>query len=258
MINRNSMLSGFATAAVVLSIGLAGCGGGEAEVVAPPVKVVRKPPPPPPPALTPISDLMTRLSIDERVDLPEADAPGNDEDRIAVLEFFDAFARADGDALRPMMTLADQMELMALIESGIWASSLEDLGRISIVTGLSPYGQECALAIFEVGHDFEPQLWYYSSTGAGYEFEAALTPPDMMDRLSGADWIAAWHKILEEELALAHLPDEDLTLAQKNLDEQEDDEGSAPQAPSGAIGRPSGPITPTTPAPGGPLAPTGK
>ena len=80
----------------------------------------------------------------------------------------------------------------------------------------------------------------------------------MMDRLSGADWIAAWHKILEEELALAHLPDEDLTLAQKNLDEQEDDEGSAPQAPSGAIGRPSGPITPTTPAPGGPLAPTGK
>jgi hypothetical protein len=259
MMNRNSLLSGSGAVAAALCICLTGCSGEEEpEAIVQPAKVVRDPAPPPPPPVTPISELMVLLSIDERVDLPETDAPDNDDDRKAVLEFFDAFVRGDSATLRTMMTLADQMELEALIETGIWESSLEDVNRISIVTGQSPYGQECALAVFEVGHEFEPQLWYYTPMGDNHEFEAALTPPNMMDKLSGSDWIDAWHKILAAELAMADQPDEDLTIVQTNLDEDAEQDAGGTKAPPGAIGRPSGPITPTGPAPGGPLTPTGK
>ena len=42
----------------------------------------------------------------------------------------------------------------------------------------------------------------------GAEFDAQPSPPDMMNRLSVDDWIAAWFQILEDEMARATAPDE--------------------------------------------------
>lgn len=265
MMNRSHAIATPVTACAVLSMSLlVGCGGEEPVAQAPP-------PPPPPmpkapakPAVTPIADLMAQLGIDERVELAEADAPDNDEDRIAVLEFFDAFARGDDESLRPMMTLADQVELDNLIESGAWQTTVDEISKIRVQTGDSPYGQDCALAVYEVGHDFQPQMWYFSQESDGPVFEAVMTPPRMIERLAGSDWIAAWHEVLEEEAALAMQPDDDHTVVQRNLDTGGGGgaSGSGPQGPGSTPGapgaRPSGPITPTVTPPGAPLSPTGK
>ena len=241
-------------ACLALGVTLAGC---MAEDETPQARVVAPPPPPPAP-LTPkvtlIADLMAELQIDERVELPEAKAPDNDPDREAVLGIFDAFARGDAETLGSMISPDDNLELEDLVSSGTWRETVADITRIEIQTGIA-YDQKCALGIFHVGGEFQPQLWYYhySSAADGFVFEAAPTPPDIMDKLSGADWIAAWHQILVDELARGDDPDEVVEVAQRNYDDEGagggrsggGSAGRTPQAPPGGPKR----RTPKTPRP---------
>jgi hypothetical protein len=250
----------FSAACVATALLLAGCGGESDSQVGD-----RRPPPPPPPqeppkpAATPISDLMARLSIDERINLPEGKAPGNNPDRIAVLEFFDAFARGDADSLQTMLPLADQQELNALVESGVWEETIAGISEIAIETGTGPYEEKCALAIFEINGGFQPQLWYYASSADGYRFDAAPTPPDMINKLYGEDWIALWHTILEEEIELANKPDEEFDLPGVAVDEEsggrnDSFRGSSPGTPNrpgGPPGRRQPPARRRPPGPGG-------
>lgn len=228
-----------------------------------PVAVVQPPPPPPPPpapTVTPIADLMAQLNIDARVSLPEEKAPDNDADRKAVLVFFDAFARGNAQAVKTMLPLADQPQLTALVDSGEWKNTTSKISKIGVLTGKNQASLKCALAVIEVGKgsdtSYQPQLWYYTSEGENGSFEAAPTPPGIMDRLTG-DWIATWHKILEEEKALAMKPDEAVHIEQRNLESDNDSQnnngggGSTPNAPGG-LRQPGG----TAPiAPGGPPPP---
>ncbi len=219
MISRNRNGIGIATVglASMIVVSLAGCGGDEPE----PAAVVRRdytPPPPPAPKLTPISELMTQLGIDERVRLPEDRAPDNDEARRAVLEFFDAIARGDDQALASMVATTDRLELEALVESGAWRETTANISRIDVQTGSNPDDPQdtCALAVVYVGSSFQPQLWHYyrDDDMGGMRFDAAPTPPGIMDRLSGTDWIAAWFDVLAQEMALANRPDDDYRAAQ--------------------------------------------
>ena len=94
------------TAVAGLSLGIAGCGSEPAPPPAAPV--AKKAPPPPPPAppapkVTPISELMAQYGIDPRVNLSEDLAPDNDEGRIAVLRFFDGFAKGDAARLTDVL-----------------------------------------------------------------------------------------------------------------------------------------------------------
>jgi hypothetical protein len=230
------------TACVLLAAIACGCGGEDAapqaRVVAPPTT----PPPPPPPKITPIDELMAQLRIDERVALPESKAPDNDADRKIVLEFYDAFVRSDDQAVGRMISGADRLELEELVSAGSWRDTVSRISRVEIQTGMSPLGQKCALGVFHVGSGFQPQLWYYEELSGEYVFEAAATPPDIMERLSGTDWIAAWHEILDEEIARANEPDEEFEIPQRTFD---DEEGSGRSASS------PGRRAPTRP-PGGP------
>ena len=166
MTSRNSKGIGAAVAGVaciVVVAGLPGCGSDEPE----PTAVVARnyaPPPPPPPKLTPISELMIQLGIDERVRLPEDKAPDNDQARRAVLEFFDAFARGDDQVVASMVSTADRLELEALVDSGAWAETTNQITRIDVQTGSDPQdvNYTCALAIIYVDGSFQPQLWHYS------------------------------------------------------------------------------------------------
>jgi len=223
---------GFAGATLIL-VGLSGCGGGEADAPAQtrarPITQPAAPPPPPRPTVVPVSDLMAELRIDERIFLAEEAAPATTEDRTAVLTFFDAFARGDADDLREMMSLIDQSELEALVESGVWERTVEGIAEIALETGLSPSGDKCVLAIFEIAGEkeefrYEPQMWYYHSGPSGYQFDAVASPPGIMTMLYGDDFIARWHEILEEELALADKPDEIFEKPKVVVDE---DEGSS-------------------------------
>ncbi len=225
MINRSGPTLGMSAAAIttlVLGAVMSGCGGGEPEqpaAVAQPVRRPVAPPAPPAPKVKTVAQLMADHSIDERILLPEDLAPDSTEERVAVLEFFDAFARGDAGTLGGMMRLIDRVELDALVESGLWAEIAAQISEVEIQTGPSPDGEKCAMAIFTVGDGYQPQLWYYTDEGSGeYIFDAAPTPPGMIDKLYGDDWIRRWHEILEEELALADKPDEDLTIAQVELE----------------------------------------
>lgn len=224
----------------------------------PPVVTAPPPPPkptaPPPPPVTPIAELMEKHDIDQRVNLPEENAPKTDIERIAVLKFYDAFARGNAEALKEMLSTADQAELNRIVESGAFKSSTEAITRIDVRCG-NQDTDRCALAVFHVGDNFEPQLWNYSAGSSSSEFESVASPPDIMNQLSGEDHIGAWYAIVKAELAKADEPDVQLTLTQKDV-------GAAQtaSAESGGDGGPTGPVGPSSPggapgkrAPGAPI-----
>ncbi len=231
MISHNGRwirLSAASISGVVIVAGaLSGCGG-EPEATNKPREVVRAsaPPPPPAPAIISVAQLMMDLRIDERIVMMEEDAPKTTAERKAVLEFFDGFARGDVETLGSMMSLVDRLELESLVESGIWDEAIAGITEISVEAGVSPSGDKCTLALFEVHDDYQPQLWYYHSGSDGFMFDAAPTPPDIMDKLYGDDFIKRWHEILEEELAMADKPDEDFEKP-KAEEEEDDDKGSS-------------------------------
>ncbi len=243
-----SIAAAFALAAASLS----GCGSSSPDQTAVPTAAPsrpRTPPPPPPPSVTPVDQLMAQLGIDDRVYLAEEVAPGTDAERKAVLEFFDSFARGDDTALGAMLSKLDRDELDILVESGAWTETTSGIERIEVQTGVSPDGQACALAVFYVHDDFQPQLWYYKTDSSGTIFDAVAAPPNLMDRLHGTDWISAWFGILDEELALAELPDEEIVIPQMDLS----DTSRSSSGGSGPSLNPSDPSpSPSSPGPGGP------
>jgi len=242
--------------AIVLGLTLVGCGSSQPDPVAIPVSAPSRPQTPrnTPPPVTSIAQLMLDLGIDERVSLPEDMAPMTNPERKAVLEFFDSFARGDETALGSMLTRVDNDELDELVASGAWTDATSKISGIDVQTGTSPInGEPCALAVFYVDGGFQPQLWYYTVDRDGAEFDAVATPPDLMDRLYGDNWIAAWFEILDEEMAMADKPDEEFIVAQREVG---DDTPRARSSSRGPAANPTGPSTPSDPsrptAPGGP------
>lgn len=239
--------SAFAIAAALPML-MVGC----SEPPPPPVVKTQKAPPPPPPPpkpqLTSIADLMVKYNIDERVVLPEDRAPSTDEERIALLQFFDAFVRGDIETTRTMLGYADQQQLASLVDSGGWDAATGDaITRVELQSGHSPQGIDAVLALYEDNDfNFQAQLWYYNAEEDAYTFEAVSSPPDIVNRLYGNDWIAAWHDILAQELALANQPDELVAMKQVNMDEsterngvslsRNNDPGPAPPAPGKGVG----------------------
>ena len=172
---RVLLLGPAATACLAVGVGLTGCGSDASDqgamAAAPPPRPA-VPSAPPRPAVTPVSELMAQLGIDQRVRLEEAVAPATNPARKAVLEFFDAFARGDSTALGTMLSGPDRDELTELVDSGAWEETTSQIIQVDIETGQSPDGLDCALARFYVADDFQPQLWYYRLDGDGPVFDA--------------------------------------------------------------------------------------
>lgn len=240
MTHRKTLLT--LSVAALMSTALVGCGGEEQVAVAPP-----PPPPapkaeaPPPPKVPSIKELMAQLDIDQRVNLPEERAPETEAERVAVLKFFDAFARGNADGLKGMLSSPDQFLLDEMIKSGAFSKSTGACTRIDVRCGREQ-GNTCTLAVFHVGEGFEPQLWVYNATGTTPEFDSVATPPGIMDKLSGDNWIAAWYDVLKLELAKADEPDEQPEMPKQDFT-KESEAGDAP-APSdsggGDPGKPGG------------------
>lgn len=231
-------------AGVLTALFLTGCS--DPPPPPPPPPVVVKPQAPPPPPVTPISELMAKLNIDSRINLPEDKAPKTDAERVAVLSMFDAFARGDSARLQGMLSSPDQYELEKLVKAGTWKSSTEQITRIDIRCGQAPTNDKCALAVFHVGDEFEPQLWAYKPSAANTEFESVATPPNVMNSLSGEDWITAWYTLWQRDLEIASKPDEVIEVKQSNRAEKEETASSNndSESPSFQPGAPSGPGSP--------------
>ena len=202
------------------ALGLAGCGNSDDEEVAAPI--AKKAPPPPPrvivPTVTPVSALMATHGIDERIEMPEQFAPSTDASRIAVLKFFDAMAKGDSTGLGGMLSSTDQDELSELSEDGTFEAVTSEIGTIQIRTGMTPLGDEAAVAIIQTYEDFQPQLWRMEPDGfGGTTFYSAPTPMNVMEQLSGDNWIQSWYQLLEQELAIALKLDEEVKAPQRDL-----------------------------------------
>jgi len=259
-LNRISCFGCAVMAAAAFSLALGGCGEDPAPVVQlPPPAPPGPPPAPPKPAVTSVAQLMLDLAIDERVVMEEDQAPSTTADRVAVLEFFDAFVRGDTESIGTMLSSLDRMELDELADRPEWKKSIAGITEVTIETGPGPYGEKCALALFDVDDVYQPQLWYFTEGTDAYQFEAQASPPKVMDQLHGDDWITRWHELLEEEMQLASALDTDLELTKVDLDqggaEYEDDEptGGSPNRPGfggGGAGKDRRPPPPKRKPPG--------
>ncbi len=195
------------------------------------------PPPPPPPALTPISDLMAQYDIDQRVELPEQFAPDSDPSRIAVLQFYDAMVRGDVPAMSVMLSFEDKDELMKMDSDGTFGSAVEDIASVQLRSGYNPNGEEAVVAILQTYDSYQPQLWLFTADDyGGSEFSSEATPVNVMDKLSGNDWISSWYQLLDQELAVAMQLDEAIQAPIRDLNKGEDAEisgggGSNPGGP---------------------------
>ena len=252
-------------------IGLGGCGAEEE-----PAPVVKKQPKPAPvveytpePTVTSVADLMAEFQIDPRISLPEDQAPDNDADRIAVLRFFDGFAKGDAGQLSGLLSGPDAALLQRMDESGSFQEATQGIMAINIQTGYASLGS-CALALIMVDGEFEAQLWTYEvdgdPTADGARFDSVPASPDIVDHLSGDDWIAAWIEVMEGEWTRATEPDEVIEIASTDLSDEDDSAGgsggNAPRGPGGGAPgrkRPTGPIVDPNPSgPGGPGGPIGR
>ncbi len=202
--------------------------------------------------VTSIADLMLKYDIDPRVNLAEKDAPAADPERIAVLKFYDSFARGNGDTLKSMLSPADQFELDRIVASGDFKTNTDQITRIDVRCAARE-GQNCALAVFHVGDGFQPQMWSYTAANESGSFDAAATPANIMDRLSGDDHIAAWYEIIKLELAKANEPDEVIEVPQQDFTKTEAASSESSGGGETAPGAPSG--TPGKRAPGAPIKP---
>ena len=184
---------------------------------------------------------MAQYGIDQRIQLSEMYAPNTDAHRIAVLKFFHAMITGDNSNFSAMLSSRDQQELAALNADGSFQEAVSELGGIEIRTGITPNGDPAVVAVLQSYDDFHPQLWRYDTMGpAGGTFNSGPTPINVLEKLSGDDWIALWYQLLDEEIAIAMELEEDLPTAQKDVTNKTN-------AKVSGGGRPSGPGSPMSP-----------
>ena len=223
--------------AVGLLAGLTGCGS---EPEPEPVVVTPKAAPPPVvdarPKVKTVQQLMDELGIDDRIIWQEENAPHSTEERVAILEFFDAWARGDDGDVRSSISSEDKPLLAIMVDEGLWDEATESIEEIELFSGTGPAGNKAVFAAYVRDAEDEAQLWYYDGERADFTFQAVATPPAMMSRLSGdgQGQIEQWHTILAAELALALTPDVEVVLPTEE-EEEEDYSGG------GGLGMSKGP-----------------
>ena len=121
-----------------------------------------------------------------------------------------------------------------------------------ILQHVASNGDEAVVAILKMSDSYQPQLWeFLADEMSQAEFTSGPTPIDVMDNLSGDNWVSSWYQLLDEELAIAMQLDEELEIPQRDLT---NDEGS-PQTGGGGGGSPNGPGRGRSPQRGTPIAP---
>jgi len=261
---RAAALALAASAALLAPV--AGCGGEEEQsVVAAPPPAPPPPPPPEAPKVTPIAELMKELGISPKVRMQEDHAPDTDPERIAVLKFFDAFAKGTPDTIASALSPIDRATLEASARSGALkrdcdaisrvdlfaSSSASDLGSAGADKGPSAWPEgaptsKCGtvLAVYRAGGRTQAQLWVFEAEGEGKKvtrqaFHGIYQPPEIMSKVSGNSLRTSWMQVVRKELALAAQPDETLRPVAR-VEAQEAPEAAPASKGSGPIGAPPG------------------
>ncbi|MDP7004898.1 MAG: hypothetical protein QF718_01635 [Phycisphaerales bacterium] len=242
MASQNKLI----TLVVLACVGLLFVGGCGSEPEEQPPPVVKQPKPKPKPKS--IDQLSHELMIDNRIVLSEEESPKKEAARIAILKFFDAMLDSDPTRLGSMLSFGDKLELGVMMDAGL-RQVMDQVSMVELKTGSSPESRECVMGVFEIGLNYQIQLWYYKQENGAYIFEAVETPPNLVNKLSG-NWITSYFMLKAKQIEIAQQPDEETsyTLAGETTtsDGGLGDGGGGPKGPGG----PSGPRSP-----GGPRGP---
>ena len=203
---------------VLACVGLTSCGEEEAPPP-PPVARVAPPPPPPPPAPTikSVAELMAENNIDPRVNLPETMAPNTNEKRVAVLKFWNAFAKGDSDYAGQHMAKVDGAVLAGLIKNGAWATTNAKLTAIEVQCkddgeGFATFG------LITSNNTEQPMLWDATMSNDEATFTAFPGTRDIMAHLSGEDSIGAWKTYINGLFEkYSNLPDVEIETPKADL-----------------------------------------
>jgi hypothetical protein len=261
---RGAGLAAIALAAAVAVAPLAGCGGEEEQAAVAPAPPPPPPPPPPEaPKVTPVAQLMKELGISPKIRMQEDQAPDTDPERVAVLRFFDAFAKSAPQGIAPALSPIDRATLEASMRGDALkrecdavsrvdlfaSSSLSDLRKGDDGKDASAWPEDaptkdagCVMAVFRAGGRTEAQLWVFEVQGEGRKvakqvFHSVYQPQDVMSKVSGSSLRSAWMALVRKELAVASLPDEALKPVAR-VETQEAPERSREGGTSGPMGMP--------------------
>ena len=213
-----SALCAGALLALALCIPMTSCG----EEEAPPAPIVRAaptPPPPPEPEITvkSIAELMKEHNIDERVQLEESAAPETTEKRVAVLKFWNAFAKSDAAYAGSHLSDLDRKVLDGLSKSGAWTATTSKISTIEVQCKDDGEGF-ATFAVITADAAEQPMLFDAVMSSAEATFTAFPGPPDIIDHLSGEDSIGAWKTYVDGLFEkYANLPDEVVEIPQTDL-----------------------------------------
>ena len=229
-------------AALLVAATLPGCG--EEEPPPPPPAPVKAPPPPPPPAptVTPVSQLMKELGISDKIRLPEDKAPATDPERVAVLKFFDAFAKGQPDGIKSALAAEDAAVLEAMKDGGAMDKACAAITRIDLQT-TNREGKSYVMAVYRVGGEVEAQLWSFTAKGEGKKvtsqsFASYVQPVDIMGKISGSNLVNDWIKVVEADRKVATEPDETLKPVARVQQQEKAEESSGGGEEQGPIGAP--------------------
>lgn len=224
----------------LLALVASGCGGEEEKKTQAPI-VQERPKAPPKPTAKSVEQLAASLSIDPRIYLDENEAPRSEKQRIAILNFFNAMLQADTTSIKDMLSFADQMELRAMMDSGL-ANSMDDVSLVILKTGENQEGNPCVMAVYEIDLDYQVQLWFIDEMGSKFTFTSAETPPRLVDKLSG-NWVENYFALKKKQAEVAQLPDEETsyTLAGELTSSDGSLGGSEPSGKPGPGPGPGGP-----------------
>jgi hypothetical protein len=233
-------------ATLSLSLGFFGIGcGGEKEVVEAPKQEVKKRVTKTKPKTKTVAELQQELSFDSRIKLDELTAPRDEQSRVALLTFFDAMLKADVANLKSSLSFSDKLELDAMVGSDL-ADYMKQVSRVDLQVGSSPSGDNCVIAVYEIGMEYQAQLWYFKNNGDSVSFESVPAPPNLVNFLSG-DWIASYFEWEAKQAEIAMQPDAGATyiLAGDTDMKTTSEHGSGPSAPTAPEPKsPSGPKSP--------------
>ncbi len=225
-----------------LAISVFGIGCGSEEEKPKPV-VTQKPTTPERPKAKTIEQLVTDLSIDNRIYLSENEAPRQESERIAILNFFNAMVQADLNSIKSMLSYSDHIELDTMAKEDM-TKYMDSVSLIELLTGESPEGTSCVMAIYEVGMDYQVQMWFYEGRGSDITFTAAETSPNLIEKLSG-NLVQNYFELKSKQAEIALQPDEEtsyalageITSTDGSVGTDESRPGPPPSQPGGPIGR---------------------
>ncbi|MAI67242.1 MAG: hypothetical protein CMJ26_05140 [Phycisphaerae bacterium] len=232
----------FTVLALISSVTFFGFGCGGEEVVEAPKPKARTVVAKPKPKIKTVDALKDELTIDDRIYFDELEAPRDEPSRVALLEFFNALLSVDEAALQNALSFSDKLELDAMVSAGL-AEYMDAVSRVDLKVGLDPAGGSCVMGIFEIGMEYQVQLWNFSGKGKNITFSSLSIPPNLVSTLSG-DWIENYFALQAKQAEIALQPDAGASYVlagETDRAAQSDDDGGGP---SGPPKRPGGPAAP--------------